>query len=106
MQRRTRRATRRRQKRQNLCLPIHVDRRIPLARIPILILDPDGTFCGCTTLHPHDLQRPVRRTTNPADGLGAGAAAAGDDLCAVGEGVGGGFGFGVGLGGAGVPGSL
>jgi hypothetical protein len=103
MQRRTRRATRCRQKRQNLRLPIHVDSRISLTRIPILVLNPDGTPRRSTTLHPHDPQRPVRRATDPPDGLGAGAAAAGGGLCAVGEGVSRGFGFGGGFGGPGGP---
>ncbi|KAF7174345.1 hypothetical protein CNMCM5623_006945 [Aspergillus felis] len=106
MQRRRRRRTPRRQKRQNLRLPIDTNSRIPLTRIPILILDADGAPRRRITLDAHNFQRPIRRPADPADGLAAGAPAAGDDFCAVGENAGGGFCFGGCFGGAGGPGAL
>jgi uncharacterized membrane protein len=106
MQRRTRRATPGRQKRQNLAPAIHVHSRIPLARVAVLVFHADGAESRRVALHTHDPQRPVRGPADPADGLPAGAPAAGDYSCAVGEDAGGGFGFGVGFRGAGGPGSL
>lgn len=108
MQRRRRKRipTPRRQKRQNLRDPIHAHSRIPLTRIPILVFHADGADRRRITLHTYDPQRPVRRPADPADGLVAGAPAAGNYSSAVRENAGGGFGFGVGFGGAGGPGAL